>query len=278
MTWYQDLLVDTGRAPAFWLLIGFVLTFVATRAVTRRIRTRAMRERPDRPRGRRVLADIHIAGVHVHHQVWGILLVLVVGLVHFRFDPSSPWLEVLALLFGAGAALALDQFALWVHLDDVYWSEQGRKSIDAILVATAVAAAMVTLASPVGFIREQDTAAWVLMAALVVHFTLVVWCFLKGKRYLAVVGMVVPGLPLIGVLRLAKSTSFWAKRFYSLEKRARARHRFSHDYPARWNRLRDWIGGDHGVRLPRRLDQTITESLGDQSEGRERADEPHRSD
>jgi hypothetical protein len=78
--------------------------------------------------------------------VWGILLVLSVGMVHFRFDPATPWLEVLALLFGTGAALALDQFALWVHLDDVYWSEQGRKSIDAILVATLVAVAMVVLA------------------------------------------------------------------------------------------------------------------------------------
>lgn len=270
MSWYQDLLVETGRAPAFWLLVGFVLTFMATRAVTRRIRHAAMRERPSAPRKRRLLADIHIAGVHVHHQVWGILLVLAVGMAVFRFDPGSPWLEVLALLFGAGAALALDQFALWIHLDDVYWAEQGRKSIDAILVATAVAAAMVLLVSPVGLIREQDTALWVVATALIVHFSLVVVSLLKGKRYLAVIGMVVVPLPVVGALRLAKSSSFWSRRFYATAKRARARKRFTEDYPARWDRFRDWIGGEHGVHLPPRLEASITESMGDSSEGRRR--------
>ena len=78
---------------------------------------------------------MHIGGVHVHHQVWGILLVLVVGLLTFRFRPESPWIEILATLFGVGAALALDEFALWLHLEDVYWSEEGKKSIDAVMIA-----------------------------------------------------------------------------------------------------------------------------------------------
>ena len=78
---------------------------------------------------------MHIGGVHVHHQVWGILLVLVVGLLTFRFRPESPWVEVMATLFGVGAALALDEFALWLHLEDVYWSEEGKKSIDAVMIA-----------------------------------------------------------------------------------------------------------------------------------------------
>lgn len=50
---------------------------------------------------------------------------LVTGLLVFRFSPESPWLEALPALFGAGAALALDEFALWLHLDDVYWSAEG---------------------------------------------------------------------------------------------------------------------------------------------------------
>ena len=66
--------------------------------------------------------------------MWGILLVLAAGLLQFRYSPRSPWAEVLAALFGAGAALTLDEFALWFNLDDVYWSKTGRQSIDAILM------------------------------------------------------------------------------------------------------------------------------------------------
>ncbi|MGA8046979.1 MAG: hypothetical protein WCA30_12015 [Dermatophilaceae bacterium] len=62
----------------------------------------------------------------MHHQVWGILLVLLVGLLTVWFSLGPPWIEVLATLFGAGAALALDEFALWLHLEDVYWSEGAR--------------------------------------------------------------------------------------------------------------------------------------------------------
>ncbi len=264
---YYEYLVDTGRAPALWLLVGFVCTFLATRAVTKRIRDVDARRSAGEPVKRGLFANIHIAGVHVHHQVWGILIVLVVGMVHFRFDPASPWLEVLACLFGAGAALALDQFAMWVHLEDVYWAEQGRKSIDAILVATAVFAAMVILASPVGFIRDQETAAWVVVVALVVHFVFILLTFLKGKRYMALAGTIVPGLAVLGTLRLAKSTSFWAMRFYSPRKRAQAKVRFAQDYPARWDRFRDWIGGEHGMTIPKKLEKTITDSMGDNPEG-----------
>lgn len=264
---YYEYLAETGRAPALWLLIGFVFTFLATRAVTKSIRASEARHAAGEPVKKGIISNIHIAGVHVHHQVWGILLVLVVGMLHFRFDPGSPWLEVLAFLFGAGAALALDQFAMWVHLEDVYWTEQGRKSIDAILVATAVFAAMVILASPVGFIRDQDTAAWVIVGAIVVHFLFLLACFLKGKRYMAVFGTIVPGLAVMGSIRLAKSTSFWAMRFYPPRKRAKAKVRFAQDYPARWDKFRDWIGGEHGVALPKRLEKTITDSMGDHPEG-----------
>ena len=150
--WYQRVLVDTGRAAAVWALIGFLVTFAITRGITRRIRAKNNAPPPARPRIGLVggLSDIYIAGVHVHHQVWGILLVLLSGLLEFRFDPDSPWTEVLAALFGIGAALALDEFALWFHLDDVYWGAEGRKSIDAILIGGALGAALLLQGSPVG--------------------------------------------------------------------------------------------------------------------------------
>ena len=261
MSWYQEALVETGRAPALWLLVGFLVTFALTRFVTRRIRARRLRELSGVVSKRRILSDIHIGGVHVHHQVWGILLVLVVGLVMVRFSPQSPWLEVLAAAFGAGAALVLDQFALWVHLDDVYWTEDGRKSIDAVMLTTLVLVAMLVQVSPADASPTSTAGAWATAGALVVHFAVVIVAFLKGKRRLGVIGVVVPGVALVGAIRLAKPTSFWALRFYSAARRRRATMRFSHDYMARWDRIRDWIGGEHGISLPRKLEASITDSL-----------------
>jgi hypothetical protein len=74
-------------------------------------------------------------GLHLHHLVWGIVLILVSGFLNFVLRPSSPGLEILAAAFGVGAGLTLDEFALWVHLEDVYWSTEGRASIDAVVVA-----------------------------------------------------------------------------------------------------------------------------------------------
>ena len=130
--WYVENVVGTGRSAALWMLVGFVVTYAVTRTITVRIRNRKDSGTGDEAGP---IKDVHIGGVHVHHQVWGILLVLVVGLLTFRFRPESPWVEVLATLFGVGAALALDEFALWLHLEDVYWSEEGKKSIDAVMIA-----------------------------------------------------------------------------------------------------------------------------------------------
>src|SRR5438105_10475452 len=81
-----------------------------------------------------------IGGVHVHHLVWGILLLLAVGYLWLiqldgRSEKASlPLGRLTALLYGAGAALTLDEFALWLRLDDVYWEREGRASIDAVLL------------------------------------------------------------------------------------------------------------------------------------------------
>ena len=153
--WYQTTIVAAGRAPALWLLVGFVLTYGTTRWVTLRIHARRESGAGD---GNSRIKDLHIGGVHVHHQVWGILLVLLSGLLEFRFRPGSPWVEVLSVLFGVGAALALDEFALWLHLEDVYWSEEGRKSIDAVMLAAVVGLVLLVGSSPIGVDRETVAA------------------------------------------------------------------------------------------------------------------------
>lgn len=244
MGWYQRVLVDTGRAPAVWMLIGFLVTFAVTRGITRRIHAKAaaQAERPAVQRGR--LADVYIGGVHIHHQVWGILLVLATGLLEFRYNPRSPWEEVLGALFGVGAALTLDEFALWFSLDDVYWSKSGRKSIDAIMIAGALGAVLLLQASPVGTASGHDPIA-VGLYLLSVAFNLAVAgiCIMKGKLATGLIGIVVPVVAFVGAVRLAKPSSVWAQRRYSGAKITRAERRFGPSYQSRHDRLRDLLGG-----------------------------------
>jgi hypothetical protein len=249
--WYQRVLVDTGRAPAVWMLLGFLVTFAVTRGITRRIHARAAQgeaaqgDKDEQPAAqRRGLSDIYIGGVHIHHQVWGILLVLATGLLEFRYSPAAPWAEVLAALFGAGAALALDEFALWFNLRDVYWTKSGRKSIDAVLIAGALGAVLLMQASPVGTASGRDALA-IALYLLTVAFNLAVAviCIIKGKLATGLIGIVIPVLATVGAIRLAKPSSVWAKRRYASAKLSRAEHRFGAAYQLRHDRLRDLLGG-----------------------------------
>ncbi|HEX9063903.1 MAG TPA: hypothetical protein VF843_02280 [Streptosporangiaceae bacterium] len=258
MGWYQRVLVETGRAPAVWMLIAFLVTFAVTRAITRRIRRKAAdAANPAGPAGPadeasesgkgRGFGDIYIGGVHIHHQVWGILLILSSGLLEFRYSPRSPWEEILAAAFGAGAALTLDEFALWLTLNDVYWHEAGRKSIDAILVASALGVILLVQASPVGTVAGHDIAELIGYAlAVAIQLVLAILCIIKGKLATGVIGVVVPLLALAGAVRLAKPGSAWARRRYAGAKLERAERRFGPDYQRRHDRLRDLLGGGPG--------------------------------
>lgn len=239
--WYLDHVVDTGRSAALWMLVGFLVTYAVTRTITVRIRNRKASGTGE---ASGPIKDVHIGGVHVHHQVWGILLVLVVGLLTFRFRPESPWIEVLATLFGVGAALALDEFALWLHLEDVYWSEEGKKSIDAVMIAAVFGLVLIVGSSPLGVDGEEVAAAgfWVAALGIFLHISLSVVCLLKGKILMGLAGLPVPTLSLFGVVRLAKPESFWARRFYGEKKLARAARRHAR-YEGRRIALRDRLFG-----------------------------------
>ncbi len=245
--WYRDL-VDTGRAQTAWALLAFFITFAVTRAITRRIRAKQA-HRPQtssQPKHGGGLSNVYIGGVHIHHQVWGILMVLLSGLLQFRYSPDSPWAEVLAVIFGAGAALTLDEFALWLYLDDVYWGPQGRKSIDAIVLGGALGVVLLMQTSPIGPAPEgtgDALARWAYFGAVGFHLVMAVLCFLKGKLATGLIGIVVPFVALVGAIRLAKPSSPWALRRYDEPKRERAGRRFGARYDKRWNRILDMLGG-----------------------------------
>src|SRR6478736_5626216 len=125
---YQRWIVDTGKQPELFLVLSFLASFGFIRTSAHMIRAQ-VRWWP---------GNVSVGGTHVHHLVWGILLILATGYVAIAIAPGSPGREILAILFGIGTGLTLDEFALWLNLDDVYWSQKGRSSIDAVIVAGAL--------------------------------------------------------------------------------------------------------------------------------------------
>jgi len=113
------------RERLFLASLSFLLTFAIVRGITYSIRA-----------GIGPFHNVSAGGTHIHHLVWGILLLLVVGYVWLlEVGVGSSWVASLtAVLFGVGAALTLDEFALWLNLQDVYWERQGRISVDVVLI------------------------------------------------------------------------------------------------------------------------------------------------
>ena len=125
---YRTHLGEPRRERLFLGSFAFFLTFGAVRIITHTIRA-----------GIGPFHDFTQGGRHIHHLVWGILLLLTVGYLWLAqigtgTRDESVWTgRVTALLFGIGAALTLDEFALWLNLADVYWSPEGRASVRAAL-------------------------------------------------------------------------------------------------------------------------------------------------
>jgi hypothetical protein len=127
---------DIRRERQFIASISFFVTFALTRAIALSIRE-----------GVGPFRNVWIRDTHVHHLVWGILLLLAVGygwLIQLGtgMDPSARRASrAMSALYGLGAALTLDEFALWLHLEDVYWEVRGRASLDAVLLFGALVSA-----------------------------------------------------------------------------------------------------------------------------------------
>jgi hypothetical protein len=113
------------RERLFLASIGFLVTFGVVRGITHLIRA-----------GLGPFHNVTSGGLHIHHLVWGILILILVGYVWLieQGVGSNLIASVTAILFGVGAALTLDEFALWLNLQDVYWTGTGRESIDAVVI------------------------------------------------------------------------------------------------------------------------------------------------
>jgi hypothetical protein len=186
-------------------------------------------------------------GLHIHHLVFGIVLMLIGGTLGFALTKQDPWVHLSAIAFGIGAGLTFDEFALWVHLEDVYWADEGRQSVDAAIVAIGFVGLVLTGAVATDF----DDSSTGLFIASVAAFAIVILttllAFSKFRIAHGMVGLFFWPLSLWGACRLAKPNSPWAKRFYgerNPEKQARSEARYGHrriDHLK--DRMRDAIGG-----------------------------------
>ncbi|MGW7073445.1 hypothetical protein ACWGII_39995 [Streptomyces sp. NPDC054855] len=245
--WYRNI-TEPGKLPLLLALLSFVGCFLVTRTITRLIRA-----------GKGPFRNISSGDVHIHHVVPGIFLMLVGGFWAVAAGRHSLASMFAAVIFGVGAGLVLDEFALILYLDDVYWSEQGRKSVEVVMLTAALVVLILTGFTPFGVNdltpeERGNRVGFALNIAVNCCFALV--ALAKGKLRTALIGMVVPLVALVGAIRLARPGSAWARRFYRNRPRARARSGlrvFHHD--RRWagprRKMQDLIGGRPDPEPPR---------------------------
>jgi hypothetical protein len=237
---FWDDLVASDRQWLFLVLLGLVLSFGFIRMSTRLMRSPRVPWWPGS-----IVSD---GGVHVHHLVFGIVLMMAAGTISFAGFAVGPLYEICAFLFGIGIGLTIDEFALWVHLEDVYWAKEGRSSVDAAVIAAALLGLVILGVRPFNVETGSVGAVIGTITAAVLAIAVVVICFLKERRAHGTAGILVQPLAIYGACRLGKPDSYWAKRFYgerNPKKQARAEARFR---PGRRTdrfkeRLRDALGG-----------------------------------
>src|SRR3984957_20557540 len=216
LSWWHRDVIAAGKLPLMLCFVSFVVTFVSTRAITRMIRD-----------GRGPFRNVTAGGTHVHHSVPGVILLMLGAFTAVGGPGTVGWLSFSAVAVGIGTSLVLDEFALILHLQDVYWSGEGQVSVEAVSLTAACLGLALAGFSPFGgeevgriALSLRLTATGVLSADGVLS----VICVLKGKYRSALFGLSLPPVGLAGALRLARPTSIWARHRYhgpGLERAAR---------------------------------------------------------
>ncbi|OZF43811.1 MULTISPECIES: hypothetical protein [unclassified Rhodococcus (in: high G+C Gram-positive bacteria)] len=210
----QHGVIDHGRLPLLCFLLGLLLGFLLIRLSVRMIRA-DVKWWP---------GNITPGGQHIHHVVFGIVLMLLagIGLIAVYVDGSESVGAMLAAIFGIGAALVLDEFALIFYLRDVYWSEQGRTSVDAVFAAVGFTGLLLLglhpleLLSPAGFRSDPDP--WVrgtLAVLALANLALGVVVLLKGKIWTGLLGLFVLPILVLAAVRLSRPSAPWARWRYT---------------------------------------------------------------
>ena len=238
LSWWHRDVIAAGKLPLMLCFVSFVVAFVSTRGITRLIRA-----------GRGPFHNVTAGGTHIHHSVPGIILLMIGAFTAVGGPGTMSWLSFSAIAVGIGTSLVLDEFAMILHLQDVYWSGEGQLSVEAVsLVGACLGLALVGF-SPVR-VPDVDGAEFSLRISatgiLVIDACLALVCILKGKYRSALFGLFLPPVGLIGAVRLARPNSSWARHRYRGKRLEHATRRAA-DFDRRWEPVQvgweDFIGG-----------------------------------
>ena len=218
--------------------LAFVVTFAVTRTITRMIRD-----------GRGPFHDQVEGGTHIHHSIPGLILLIVGAFTSVAAPDALGWQCFAALLIGIGVSLVLDEFALLLHLQDVYWSGEGQLSIQAVSLTAACLGLALVGFSPFGVQQVDGVELSVRISASALFIAdgiLAVICALKGKYRCALFGLFLPPVGVVGALRMARPHSIWARRRYRGKRLEHATRRAA-DFDRRWRPVQtdwdDFVGG-----------------------------------
>src|SRR5271155_4757008 len=231
--WHRDV-IAAGKLPLMLCFAAFVITFVTTRTITRMIRD-----------GRGPFRNqVTASGTHIHHAVPGILLLMIGAFTAVGGPDSLGWRSFAAVVVGIGTSLVLDEFALILHLQDVYWSGEGQLSVQAVSLTAACLGLFLVGFSPFS-VKDADTieqtfrltafGVWLVFGGLAGG------CILRGKYRTALFGLFLPPVLVVGAIRLARPNSIWARQRYRGKKLERAQRRAA-DFDRHFDPLQtDWV-------------------------------------
>ncbi len=266
---FWDQLVEHDEQGLFLVLAGFILSFAFIRMSTRLMRSPKVPWWPG--------SVVSESGVHLHHLVFGIVTMMVAGTLGFSTLGASPWIEICAFAFGIGAGLTIDEFALWVYLDDVYWAEEGRSSIDATVIAAAGMVLLLLGFTPFDFDTSSAVEIAGSIVTLLIVLAMVAICFAKQRLMHGWVGFFFLPIAIYGASRLGKPSSPWARRRYGDRdpaKQTRAEERFPLN--RRTDRFkdafRDIVGGKPSEGVAAAQQEAIAATREAVAEARQRAE------
>ncbi|WP_228122517.1 hypothetical protein [Saccharothrix syringae] len=233
------------QSRLLFFFLGLVVTFVFIRISVRMIRA-GVRWWP---------GNITPGGTHIHHVVFGAVFLMLGGLVGLASPDEQYGLRAgAAALLGVGTALVLDEFALILHLRDVYWTKDGRLSVDAVFLAIGMTGLLLLGARPLGYEEFYGEGLALRVLVILVNLVFAIVALLKGKVWTGLLGLLVPVLPEIGALRLARPGSPWARWRYT-EGSSKLRRAYRREARVRQPlirakiRVQEFISGRHDLEV-----------------------------
>ena len=220
------------NVPLLVCFAAFVITFLTTRTITRMIRAGKGRSTTTS----RAVACTCTTRCPASSCSPGAFIAVGTS------GSGSAWAIVAALLVGVGTSLVLDEFALILHLQDVYWADEGRISVEMVSLAMGCLGLAVVGLTPFDFSGFEGgvESALIVGAVVAMILGLIVVSVMKGKYKLALFGAFIPLCALIAAVRLARPESRWAKRRYGPEKLTRAEKRTAW-YDERFGPATAWV-------------------------------------